>query len=150
MAIRFGVPAIDGVGQDRRVEPEMGVRRPQEPEEVDVLDQRDRPVARSHRPCQPLEKLAVRAVVALARVLLEDDVDAGQRAAETRLEHVDEVRPADERQMQRRDDEHPRLVGDAELPSRGRALRRRYRARPVPAVSRSRRGEPPTVTSPGS
>ena len=83
----------------------MGVGRPQKPIQVGVLDDTDgrREVPTGAR--QAHEQVAVRPLVMLAGMLLEHDVDPGQRSAEDRLQHVDEMRPLHEAQVDRGDDE---------------------------------------------
>ena len=108
-------PGHDRVGQDRRVEAEVGIRGAQQPVEVDVADDADRRRRVAAGPRKTVEEIAVRALVALARVLLDDDVDVRQRPAETGLEHVRQVRSTDERRVHGRHDEHPVALGDAEF-----------------------------------
>ena len=68
-------PGHDRVRQDRRVEAEMRIRRAQQPVQVDVADDADRRWCVAAGSRKTVEEIAVRALVALARVLLEDDVD---------------------------------------------------------------------------
>ena len=105
----------DRVGEDRRVQAEMRIGGAQQPVEVDLADDAHRRRRVPTGPRETVEELAVRPLVTLARMLLDDDVDARQRPAEAGLEHVGQVRATDERHVHGRHDEQPVAVGDAEL-----------------------------------
>ena len=151
----------DRVGEDRRVQAEMRIGGAQQPVEVDLADDAHRRWRIPAGPRETVEEVAVRPLVTLAGVLLDDHVDARQRPAEAGLEHVGQVRATDERHVHGRHDEHPVAVGDAELGADrasfcfavgagGRCAAQRRRRSSVSIVaSRSSRGDPETMTSPG-
>ena len=95
------------------------------------------------------EQLAVGPLVRLARMLLEDDVDAGHGLPEEALERRREHEAALEGQEARGDDQHP--AARPRPPSRDGQprVRRRRAARRLVESSSSSRGEPTTTTSSG-
>ena len=133
------------VREDGRLLAEVRVGGAQEPVEVHVADDRDGRCGIASGPREPLQQLAVGPCVALAGVLLEDEMHARQRAVQDTLEHVDEVRAAHEGRRHARDHQqavsapHPELRPHG-LPLGG-AIARRRRGPVQVETRRSRDGD---------
>ena len=106
----------DRLGQQRRVDPEVGVGGGEQPVEVDRLDDRDRRRSEPAGRREALDDRAVRSLVLLGGVELDDDVHPLERRVEQLRQRDRVVEPPLLVAPGPRQHDHPVARRDAQLP----------------------------------